>query len=312
MPTGISWTDETWNPIVGCSKISPGCQNCYAAESAKSVRLQQFPQYQAVKEWNGVIAFVESALPKPLRWKKPKKIFVCSMSDLFHENVTDEMRDRVFAVMRLCPQHTFQVSTKRPENAIKYLTEKTRIRIANLLNSYSPLNPYTLLGHKEQYRFATSRHLVTFPLPNVWVGVTVENQEMANQRIPTLLEIPAAKRWLSMEPLLGKVDLENIIFPDGDIAGVLSESNCHLWYDNLINWVVIGGESGKNARPCNVNLIQAIADQCKQSGVAVWVKQLGKNSIGDTGYRVHPKGDLVGSKFENLPKSLQIREFPNA
>ena len=120
MPTGINWSDETWNQIVGCSRVSPGCVNCYAATSAKSPRLQQFPQYQSTRDWNGTIAFVESAIAKPLKWKKPRKIFVCSMSDLFHENVTDEMRDRVFSVMALCPQHTFQVLTKRPERAVRY------------------------------------------------------------------------------------------------------------------------------------------------------------------------------------------------
>ena len=267
MTTGINWTDETWNPIVGCSKISPGCKHCYAAESAKSARLQQFPQYQTVKDWNGVIAFVESQLNKPLKWKKPKKIFVCSMSDLFHENVTDEMLLSVFDVIRHSPQHTFQILTKRPEKALQKFYE---------------------LDFTE--------------LPNAWMGVTAENQEMANQRIPILLQIPAAKRWLSMEPLLGNVDLNHTEW--------MSAFHTTPESPNRIDWVVVGGESGTNARSCNVNSITAIAKQCKEANVPVWVKQMGKNSIGNTGYNVRPPNDPAWSKFENLPQNLQIREFP--
>lgn len=292
MATGINWTDESWNPSVGCSKISPGCVNCYAAEAAKSARLQQFPQYQEVKDWDGTIAFVEDALDKPLKWKKPKKIFVCSMSDLFHENVPDKTLLAVFDIIRHCPQHTFQILTKRPENALRKFWE-----------------------------------LDLAELPNVWMGVTVENQEMANQRIPILLQIPADKRWLSMEPLLGKVNLSDmdrivdylndaiIDEPPWKSKNKYDHARYGSWEDftflKAIDWVVVGGESGKNARPCNIEWIEAIAEQCKEANVPVWVKQMGKNSIGDTGYNVRPANDPAWSKFENLPQHLQIREFPS-
>lgn len=304
MPTGINWTDETWNPIVGCSKISPGCANCYAAEAAKSARLQQFPQYQKTKEWNGAIAFVESQLEKPYQWKKPKKIFVCSMSDLFHENVTDEMLLAVFGVIRDNPHHTFQLLTKRPEKALQKFWE-----------------------------------LDFTGLPNVWMGVTVENQAMANERIPFLYKIPAAKRWLSIEPLLEPVDLCNGMvskgtkiyekgIPNGivrqDLDGINWLKYMNPWFLSHvlkltpeeaskpdIDWVVVGGESGKNARPCHLDWITSVVQQCQQNNVPVFVKQLGAN-VNESGNRIpNPKGDRAWSKLENLPKYLQIREFPH-
>ncbi|MBP0015354.1 MAG: DUF5131 family protein [Roseofilum sp. SID3] len=124
----IEWTDITYNPIVGCSRVprSPGCQNCYAATAAKSARLQQFERYQKVAAWNGTVEFVESALYNPLKWKKPRKIFTCSMSDLFHENIPDNWRHKIFAVMTLATQHTFQILTKRPENMNRYFESDRR------------------------------------------------------------------------------------------------------------------------------------------------------------------------------------------
>ena len=197
MGTLISWTDESWNPIVGCSKISAGCHNCYAAKGAKSSRLQQFPQYQKVKEWDGTVEFVESALLKPLSWRSPKKIFTCSMSDVFHKNVLDEWRDRAFAIMALCPQHTFQVLTKRPDIMLKYISELTVLRLKR-----------GLPDHIEYSRLDS----VELPLQNVWLGVSVENQAAADERIPLLLQTPAEIRFLSCEPLLEELNLEQYLW----------------------------------------------------------------------------------------------------
>ena len=189
--TKISWTNETWNPIVGCSKISAGCANCYAANAAKSPRLQQFSQYEKVGNWDGTIEFVESQLLKPLSWKKPRKIFICSMADIFHDNVKEEWLDRIFSVIVVCPQHTFQILTKRPERMQEYLSD-----------------PLTVDRIEEAgYEFTHNMDcLNNWPLPNLWLGTSVENQKAADDRIPSLLMTPAAVRFLSCEPLLEKID----------------------------------------------------------------------------------------------------------
>jgi protein gp37 len=221
--TKISWTDKTWNPIVGCSRISEGCKNCYAATVAASARMQQFSQYQAVKNWNGAIALVYNQLEKPLSWRQPQKIFACSMSDLFHENITNVNRDEVFNVIEKCPQHTFQLLTKRPEIAVEYF----------------------------QYRYKGDL------IPdNVWFGVTAENQATADKRINTLKQINSSIKWVSFEPLLEDIWLEDF-----------------LGASNYFDWAVVGGESGSNYRPVEVSWIESIVEQCQNAGVPTWVKQ---------------------------------------
>lgn len=276
--TQIQWTDETWNSIVGCSKISPGCVNCYAADAAKSPRLQQFPQYQEVKEWNGKTTFVESQLLKPLSWKSPRKVFVCSMSDLFHENTPDEWIDRIFAVMALCPQHIFQVLTKRPERMLEY-------RKSNITKAAQAIDISPKVKQENPWSFA-----------NIWCGVTVENQKAANERIPLLQQTPAAIRFLSCEPLLEDVKL--------DLTG--------------IDWVIVGGESGTGSRPCHLDWIRSVVHQCKAAGVPVFVKQLGAcainrkpyiSEVADTYYQLKLKS-RKGGEIEEWPEDLRIREFP--
>lgn len=298
----IQWTDESWNPVVGCSRISPGCKNCYAATAAQSARLQQFEQYQNVKNWDGEVAFVESQLHKPLKWRSPKRIFVCSMSDLFHENVPDEWRDRVSAVIEKCPQHTFQILTKRPENALKYFQNKT---------------------FKETCEATPDFNLRWKFLPNVWMGVTVENQQMADKRIPLLLQIPAAVRWLSVEPLLEDIDFldTSVVF----VEQAMHSKNPQSWewdfireqgawedFDILsaLNWVVVGGESGRNARPCAIDWLTSIVQQCKNANTPVFVKQLGSNCCTLPGLAYGYK-DRQGGNIEEFPQELQVREFPS-
>jgi protein gp37 len=264
MATSISWTNETWNPLVGCSKLSLGCQKCYAADAAKSARLQQFSQYQKVKEWDGTIEFVESQLLKPLSWRSPKMIFVCSMSDIFHANVKDEWLDQIFAIMAIAHQHTFQILTKRPERMQKFLGGRT-------------------------------------PLPNVWLGVSVENQKAADDRIPLLLTTPAAVRFLSCEPLLEAIDLNQRFRT--------SNNGYELTWLDYLNWIIIGGESGSNARICSINWIRSIVQQCQPTNVAVFVKQLGSKPIDPPQLWLNLK-DRKGGNIDEFPEDLRIRQFP--
>ncbi|MFP4336387.1 MAG: DUF5131 family protein [Halothece sp.] len=304
MASNIQWTDETWNPIVGCSRISSGCANCYAAEAAKSPRLQQFSQYQTVKEWNGITEFVQSQLLKPLSWRSPKKIFVCSMSDLFHENTPFEWINKVFAVMALCPQHTFQVLTKRPERMLEYFTETP--------NLDTIISTSRLSMHHVQARF---------PLPNVWLGTTCENQAMVDKRVPLLSQVPAVVRFLSCEPLLSPINLSaHLAIEWSEIA----EDWIEAWpgqqcYSQKIQWVIIGGESGQNARPCHLDWMRSLVNQCQQAQIPVFIKQLGSHPINskpyidgmtNTHYPLKLK-DRKGGNIEEWPDQLRVREFPN-
>lgn len=282
MTTSISWTDEVWNWLVGCSKISAGCKGCYAEVAAKSPRLQQFPQYQKVERWDGTVEFVESQLLKPLKWRSPKKIFTCSMSDVFHENVPDEWRDQALAIMALCPQHTFQVLTKRPENMLRYFSDPQ------------------VLDRIEEAGCEFSHNmdcLDTWPLKNVWIGVSVESQKAADERIPLLLQTPATIRFLSCEPLLEDIQFKSL---DG------------------INWAITGGESGTKARPCRIEWIRSLVRQCQDAKVPVFVKQLGSNAIGsnpyiadiaDTHHQIKFR-DRKGADISEWPEDLRIQQFP--
>ncbi|MCU0547252.1 MAG: phage Gp37/Gp68 family protein [Oscillatoriaceae cyanobacterium Prado104] len=268
--------------------MSAGCANCYAAEAAKSARLQQFPQYQKVAEWDGKLEFVESQLLKPLSWKKPRKVFVPSMGDLFHDSVIDEWLDPIFAVMAIAQQHTFQVLTKRPERMQKYLFHPNAFdRIKNAAIEF------------------TRKPNFNWPLPNVWLGVSVENQKVAD-RIPVLLKTPATTRFLSCEPLLENLDLE---------------SNKYLYKSPSspgIDWVIIGGESGNNARVCNLSWIRSLVNQCCWANSSIFVKQLGSNCVNQHRYidgvatcnnQVKTR-DRKGGDINEFPEDLRIREFP--
>lgn len=294
MSTLIQSCDETWNWLVGCSKISPGCKNCYAAVAARSARLQQFTQYQKVKEWDGTVEFVESQLLKPLSWRSPKRVFTCSMSDIFHPNVQDEWRDRAFAIMAVAQQHTFQVLTKRPQAMLNYFSELNLLRLKRSLPSsikYSRLDSINL------------------PLPNVWLGVSVENQQAAEERIPLLIQTEAKIRYLSCEPLLETVDLSEWII----------DRKYQTDSKPPIHWVICGGESGTKARPCYVEWIRSLVNQCQSASIPVFVKQLGSNpvnskpyisGVADVHYNLQLK-DRKGGNINEFPDDLMIRQFPS-
>lgn len=248
----IEWTDHTWNPIVGCSRISPGCKNCYAAITAASTKMQQFEQYQKVKEWDGTVTFVANQLKRPFKLKSPQKIFVCSMSDLFHENIPNEWRDRVFEVIEACPRHIFQLLTKRPENAVDYFG----------------------------YRYGDKN------IPdNIWFGVTVENQDMASRRIDILSTIKAKIRWVSFEPLLEDIDLTDFLQVEVAVNCMETPDGSYEINVNYFDWAVIGGESGANHRKVDPLWIESIASQCQDANVFVWVKQ-------DSAYQPGKQGRL--------------------
>jgi protein gp37 len=303
MSTNIEWADETINPIVGCSRISPGCEKCYAAKAAKSPRLQQFPQYQAVGKWDGTVEFVKSQLIKPLSWKKPKRIFVCSMADLFHANVPDEWIHQVMAVVALSPQHTFQILTKRPERMKEYFSQPNlwvkwyEAASVNLWDAVS--EKFGGLINLQQY-FT----LQPFPLPNLWLGTSTENQQMADKRIPILLQIPAAIRFLSCEPLLEEIDFRQA----GAIQKLISDSYEWELVNEDIQWIVAGGESGPQSRPCHIEWIESIVQQCQQSQTPVFVKQLGANAYYQ-GQRFKTR-DRKSGEIEEFPEHLKVRQFP--
>lgn len=269
--TKIEWTDATWNPITGCSVVSAGCRHCYAMKLA-GTRLQHHPSRAGLtidtKEgpvWNGKVRFNEQWLRQPLQWLRPRRIFVCAHGDLFHELAPDEWIDRVFAVMADCPQHTFQILTKRPARMLAYLSNSERVCRA-------------IAGwHKGNLRsYFPADHLVwqKYPLPNVWIGVSVEDQAAADERIPLLLKTPAAVHWISAEPLLGPVDLDSGA-ADGLHALGCGHAGCDCG-NHGIDWVVVGGESGAKARPMHPDWARSLRDQCAAAGVPFLFKQWGE------------------------------------
>lgn len=327
--TSIEWTDETWNPIVGCSVVSPGCTNCYAMRLAGR-RLKHTEKYRGLTintkagpAWTGTLRLWEPALTAPLHWKKPRKIFVNSQGDLFHESIPDEWIDRVFAVMALAPQHTFQVLTKRAERMRQYLGWQTFDRIYRAMmvhtNTGWPTRRETCAAYGIPYRQPRSAE-DWWPLRNVWLGVSCERQQEADERIPLLLQTPAAIRFVSAEPLLEPIDLQNLRggtldalrghdFEDiGDIRdpGDLSKSH----HPPALDWVIAGGESGPNARPMHPDWARTLRDQCADAGVPFFFKQWGEHGPSDLrgfGNPTHRCGKKAAGR---LLDGVDHNEFP--
>ena len=244
----IEWTDATWNPIVGCTRVSEGCMNCYAERFAARFP-DRFGGVSRMTEygprWTGKIVLRPEALNLPLRWRKQRRIFVNSMSDLFHPDVPFEFVEKVFFIMAAAEHHTFQVLTKRPERMLEFMK-------------------------RTEWREAIG--LAAWPLPNVWLGVSVENQRAADERIPLLLQTPAAVRFLSCEPLLGPVMLTGL----GKRCYGCAAGVPHRCRNVLVDWVIVGGESGPGARPMHPDWVRSIRDQCQAAGVAFHFKQWGE------------------------------------
>lgn len=299
--TSIEWTDVSWNPVRGCSLVSAGCANCYAMKFAHRFSGAGKP-YEGLTElgpqgarWTGKIRLVHELLVDPLRWRDPRRIFVNSMSDLFHEDVPDEFIEKVLTTIVHSPRHCYQVLTKRPE------------RMRDFMQRWTCMN-----GR---------------PLPNVWLGVSIEDQQTADERIPILLQTPAAVRWVSAEPLLGPVSFrwakwDNWKDGQGNERPVVNQ------HDGLrmLDWIVVGGESGPGARPCDLTLIRSIVGQCQAAGVSVFVKQLGSKpeeyvfqNIGYDGEgNIEDDGRMELIKLKNRkgndpaewPADLRVRQWP--
>jgi protein gp37 len=319
--TKIAWTDETANWIVGCTKISAkgakesGCDSCYAATSANSARLQQFPQYKNVVDhkgnWNGNVEFVPKVLNGLLKGKKQRRVFSPSMSDPFHPAVKDEWVDQFMATVALTPHITYQVLTKRPERMYQYFTETWQATLEQeFLGVHIPAGFPT--GRQDEVHLACEeiidRHNLAdtgkdslwtkdgslrimqwdWPLPNLHLGVTVENQAAADERIPWLLKTPAAKRFLSVEPLL-----------EGIFLGRQSLKH--------IDWVIVGGESGTKARQFELNWAISIRQECLDLSIPYFFKQAGSNPT----YKMRPLKlkSRAGTDISEWPEDLQVQEF---
>lgn len=281
----IEWTDATWNIVTGCTKVSPGCDHCYAE--------------RLTERFHGKGSFAEvvlhpERLDLPERWRKPRRVFVNSMSDLFHKDVPDDFLAQAFARMALTPRHTFQVLTKR-HGRMRAVTNSADFRGA----AAGHATDLIVNRNWRRGQIATTGWTTTpidsagylfsppWPLPNVHLGVSVEDQKHADLRIPVLLGTPAAARFLSCEPLLGPVNLDRHLY-DHALTSVPSGG---------LHWVIVGGESGSGARPLELDWVRSIVNQCRDAGVPVFVKQ-------DSG----PRSGMQG----RIPDELWIKEFPHA
>lgn len=299
----IEWTNHTWNPVTGCTKVSAGCKNCYAEKF-----FERFNGKGSFKK----ITCHEDRLLIPKKWKKPGMVFVNSMSDLFHESVPFYFIDKVFAIMALCPEHIFQVLTKRPERMMQYFDSREDMKSiceeAEILVSTEP----HLFHVCERLRGEAKRHIGNFsisnelkpnlkeagwfwdfyysefgkvyslnfegnwPLQNVWLGTSIENQDTAG-RLDYLLNTPAAVRFISCEPLLGPVQLN------------LPVNHTYL------HWVIVGGESGTGARPMQADWVNDLKDQCTGFGIPFFFKQWGGKNKKKAGRL------LDGKEYNQMP-----------
>lgn len=344
MTTNIQWAQnpdgspgETWNPVVGCTRVSAGCDHCYAfalhdkrfaangdaaraalmdpsalqlASRAEAIRgartagikLPLPPQYDLPFSR---VQLMPERLTKPFHWRKPRRVFVNSMSDLFHEDVPDEFIDQVFAVMEMTPQHTFMILTKRPERMRAYMAG---------MEDEEALKSVMIRAEDD----------AGWPLPNVWLGVSVENQETVDERIPLLLATSAAKRFISAEPLLSPIALPPYIpFADGQGYRAARGALGPMLGSPRLDLVIVGGESGPGARPCDIVWIRSIVRQCWVAGTACFVKQLGSHVISepmafgvgnsarvDGGHWRHKMSHPHGGSMDEWPEDLRIRQFP--
>jgi protein gp37 len=292
--TKISWTDTTWNPVRGCSRVSEGCRHCYAERVAVRfsgkgrayeglVRIgkqsrgigARGPMRRVPIGWNGVVRLVPERLADPLKWKRPRRIFVNSMSDLFHEALDTAVIDQVLAVMLLAPHHTFQVLTKRADRMHAYLSDPALyqrvLRAADEIRRDRPQLSQIAISNP-----------ATVPPPWIWWGVSVENQAAADERIPELLATPAAVRFLSCEPLLGPLAL------DGSTGGHDFLGDHTDRDEDGLDWIISGCESGPDARWCDNDWLRSLRDQCASAGVAFFLKQASAHNH----HSITPNGEL--------------------
>lgn len=350
--TKIEWSEASWNPLRGCSRTSPGCENCYAEGAAwstnrKMIALGNKPPYDGLVRlnkkgepvWTGKVAFVPEHFVDPLRWKRPRKIFVNSMSDIFHESVSFETIAAIYGVMIAADWHVFQLLTKRAGRMVDFyhwLDDQVALH-GSTAGSRALWNETTICLHYAVRELKLRNMWFTIPGPareaiiaagersehdggggykrvpprawppkNVWPGISVENQYYASERIPLLLTLPAATRWVSYEPGLGPVHLkpwlvDMEVLPDPTLMR------------RTLDWVVVGGESKlpkPKARPFDTDWAQQVLDECVGSTTRVFVKQLGSNAMhGGRSLKLrHPKG----GDMNEWPSRLRVREYPDA
>jgi protein gp37 len=335
--TEIEWTESVWNPVRGCSHVSEGCRNCYAERQAARFAgkgqpyagLVEFGERIRRPRWTGDVRFVPEMLEVPLRWRKPRQVFVNSMSDLFHEGVSDGEVFAVWRIMAMCQQHVFQVLTKRPQRMLEWFQkladvepfdvdvslargpDETRKKhssgrahlFADWLETLGPPPPGAAYP---TYDWADGPRWWSTVLPNLWLGVSVEDQATAEERIPLLLQTPASLRWVSCEPLLGEIVLDHLdadrSHPTGSFyqLNALTGRNTDMGRpcrdaERVLDWVVVGGESGPGARPMNPEWVLSIRDQCTSAGVPFFFKQWG-------GVRKKAAGRLLdGREWGEMP-----------
>jgi len=244
MSTKIEWCDETWNPVTGCREISEGCAHCYAKRQAQRFK----GRFGYDKDDPFKVTFHPDKLYRPLKWKKPKRIFVCSMGDLFHEDVLFRWVDEILGKIQKSPQHTFMILTKRPDR---------------------------MESHFQHYCFPDWD---AQRIPNLWLGISAENQRCLDERLPYLLQIPAAKRFVSLEPLLGPIK-----FRSQHLGGLFS---CVK-----LDWVIVGGETGYGKRPMDPDWVRSIRDQCQEAGTPFFFKGWGNKNR-----------SLFGREWNEFPK----------
>lgn len=258
--TGIEWTDATWNPLRGCTAVSAGCDHCYAKTLHE--------RFHGPGSFD-TITLVPGLLDQPLRWRRPRRVFVNSMSDLFHRDVPDEYIAEVFAVMAAAPRHTFQLLTKRPG------------RMRSLL----PTSRFQTLVRNRVFTINRFAGPASWPLPNVWLGVSAEDQHWADVRIPVLLDTLAAVRFVSAEPLLGPIDFFGTLV-DGHRPRLnywltgrpgFDGPDRELTVGPRLDWVIAGGESGPGARPMHSDWVRQIRDACAHAEVPFLFKQWGSH-----------------------------------
>ncbi|MCH7650677.1 MAG: phage Gp37/Gp68 family protein [Nitrospinae bacterium] len=297
--TGIEWTHipgyrgERWNPVTGCTKVSDGCTHCYAEGIAK--------RFWGDRDFTDVQCH-DDRLEIPLHWPKPRAIFVNSMSDLFHEDVAFEFIDQVLALAALCTQHIFMVLTKRPERMVEYFKDDTHKPLAETRGACVGREVGYILKERGEWKQeweTVDPYWWSWPLPNLWLGVSIEDQQTADQRIPELLKAPAAVRFVSYEPALGPVDFTHM-----DVEKAGHKEWCFinaLTGDHTdmgrpcppvpkLDWIICGGESGPGARPMDLQWARDARDQCRDANVPFFMKQIDKK--------------------QPIPDDLMVRQFP--
>ena len=326
--TAIEWTDATWNPVRGCSLVSSGCTNCYAMRQAHRFSGTGKP-YEGLTRlgpngpvWTGAARLVPEMLGLPIRWRKPLRIFVNSMSDLFHESLTHEEIAAVFGVMAACSHHTFMVLTKRPASVLQFFAWLETI--ADNPDSFVQRQAWARGVKLPLHAIKGTLKSHPWPLPNVRIGVSCEDQPTADLRIPLLLQIPAALRFVSYEPALGPVNFCAV--PDAKTRPAEFSARYSPLGD--IDLLIVGGESGPRARPCNVDWIRSAVRQCKEADVRAFVKQIGARPTlvspnlhewpEHVTWRMDKGGgagvarlrDRKGGDPSEWPKDLRVRELP--